>query len=321
MEVWGDKPKSQTDPTTVDQEIDGKIQDHLDDPDAHIETGQSLQSHKASEIIDHLAKSIIEDKIGDGEISSRCITTDQIVGKDIRTSADVGADVDGVSILPTGIEMWQGGDKKVDIPVSGDPTFKGNTRVNMLTYLRLTFRTMFESITGWAKTTHVYNYFGNLVMTTSGVLNAYEYCHLPTDDLFALCPNFEKAGSFSTTLALDQKTNLLCYFGIGPLDSSEGIGFKIVNSNVYAIWYETDWTEHAYLLSGIDPTVLHVYAFEKLANKTINFYVDNVLKQFVDASAYDFNSSANTIFYYYIKTTNDGSKSLYCWDCLYQQDY
>lgn len=61
--VWGDKPKSAVDPSTVDQEIDLKIQDHLDDPDAHLEVGQSLQSHKASEIIDHLARSIVTDKI------------------------------------------------------------------------------------------------------------------------------------------------------------------------------------------------------------------------------------------------------------------
>jgi len=62
-ETWGMLPKSQEDNSTIDEEIDSKIQDHLDDPDAHIEENQSLQSHKASEIIDHLAESIVNDKL------------------------------------------------------------------------------------------------------------------------------------------------------------------------------------------------------------------------------------------------------------------
>jgi len=62
-ETWGDLEKSQADPSTIDQEIDSKIDTHLADPDAHLETGQSLQSHKASEIIDHLAGSIVNDKL------------------------------------------------------------------------------------------------------------------------------------------------------------------------------------------------------------------------------------------------------------------
>lgn len=69
--VWGALQKSQVDPATIDEEIDTKIQDHLDDPDAHIEAGQSLQSHKASVIIDHVARSVLNDKI---ETSARAYT-------------------------------------------------------------------------------------------------------------------------------------------------------------------------------------------------------------------------------------------------------
>lgn len=63
MDVWGDLPKSQVDNSTVDDEINTLIDAHLADPDAHLEVGQSLQSHKASEIIDHLAHSIVRDKL------------------------------------------------------------------------------------------------------------------------------------------------------------------------------------------------------------------------------------------------------------------
>jgi len=68
LPVWGNLEKSQIDNEKIEEAIDRRIQAHEDDPDAHLETGESLQSHKASAIIDHLATSIIADKIGDGEV-------------------------------------------------------------------------------------------------------------------------------------------------------------------------------------------------------------------------------------------------------------
>lgn len=61
--VWGQLAKSAIDPEKIEEAIARLIQDHNDDPEAHLGAGQSLQSHKASEIIDHLARSIITDKI------------------------------------------------------------------------------------------------------------------------------------------------------------------------------------------------------------------------------------------------------------------
>ena len=69
LETWGDKPKSQVDNTLIDAEIDAKIQDHDDDPDSHLDAGQALQSHKASEIIDHIVGSVLADKLTMTEIS------------------------------------------------------------------------------------------------------------------------------------------------------------------------------------------------------------------------------------------------------------
>jgi hypothetical protein len=62
METWGDKPKSQVDNSLIDDAIAAAIADHESDPDSHLEVGESLQSHKASEIIDHVAGSIVADK-------------------------------------------------------------------------------------------------------------------------------------------------------------------------------------------------------------------------------------------------------------------
>ncbi len=63
-EIWGDLPESQISNRTVAQAIADYVNDHLNDPDAHLEIGQSLQSHKASEIIDHIAGSVVRDKLG-----------------------------------------------------------------------------------------------------------------------------------------------------------------------------------------------------------------------------------------------------------------
>lgn len=60
---WGLLAKSQIDPEKIEDAIARLISEHNDDPEAHLAEGQSLQSHKASEIIDHLVESIVEDKL------------------------------------------------------------------------------------------------------------------------------------------------------------------------------------------------------------------------------------------------------------------
>ena len=61
--TWDQLQKNQTDSETIESAISRLIEDHNNDPTAHLEVGQSLQSHKASAIIDHLAESIVSDKI------------------------------------------------------------------------------------------------------------------------------------------------------------------------------------------------------------------------------------------------------------------
>ena len=56
-------PKSQIDDETIEEAIDRLIAVQESDEEAHLGVGDSLQSHKASEIIDHLARSVYRDKI------------------------------------------------------------------------------------------------------------------------------------------------------------------------------------------------------------------------------------------------------------------
>ena len=62
-EVWGLLEKSQVDSSTIDEEIDAKIATHEADADSHLGADESLQSHAASEIIDHVVGSVVADKL------------------------------------------------------------------------------------------------------------------------------------------------------------------------------------------------------------------------------------------------------------------
>jgi len=67
---WGNLKKSAVDDETIEQAIDRLIAVHEADETSHLGAGESLQSHKASEIIDHVAASIVEDKIADRVVST-----------------------------------------------------------------------------------------------------------------------------------------------------------------------------------------------------------------------------------------------------------
>ena len=77
--TWGNLFKSQISAEKIEEAILRLIQDHEDDPDAHIETGESLQSHKASTVIDHIVNSIIADKVKAGEITRPKLSNDAVI--------------------------------------------------------------------------------------------------------------------------------------------------------------------------------------------------------------------------------------------------
>ncbi len=60
---WGALAKSATDTTTIGQEIDNKILTHDQDPSAHSETGEVLESHRTQSELDHPNNSVDADKL------------------------------------------------------------------------------------------------------------------------------------------------------------------------------------------------------------------------------------------------------------------
>jgi len=62
-DVWGQLAKAQDDATTIDEAVATAIAEHEADSESHLGTGESLQSHRATEIIDHAVGSVLADKM------------------------------------------------------------------------------------------------------------------------------------------------------------------------------------------------------------------------------------------------------------------
>jgi hypothetical protein len=74
---WGLLAKSLVDDETIEEAITRLILAHEQDEASHLGAGESLQSHKAAVIIDHLAASVIYDKVAEFSIDTKKLVSDQ----------------------------------------------------------------------------------------------------------------------------------------------------------------------------------------------------------------------------------------------------
>ena len=319
--TWGALNKALDSNETIEEAIARLIQDHEDDANAHIENGESLYDHKQSEIIDHLALSIVTDKLAAGAVTSPKITTDQLIGKDIRTATDVGSGQDGVKMTPSGIEMWQDADQKVNIPISGNPTFKGNLTVNSLEYLKFTLQGPIHTLDDFDVTGYTELSAGSCAIETTSVLNNVAAIRAYADQYLAYTVIATKNPIIDMIVYISSTTNYLAYIGYGELANSRGIGFKMEDDSLYAIWHENDHTEHTQAIASISPNALHRYRAEVKNGVEIRFYVDGTLKHTADISAITLESSNDPFIIAYIKTKTTSTKELTVYNYLFQQDF
>lgn len=61
--IWSSLSRATNDATTIDEAIAQGVAAHDNDPDAHIGAGKALESHRAAEVIDHIAESVVNDKL------------------------------------------------------------------------------------------------------------------------------------------------------------------------------------------------------------------------------------------------------------------
>lgn len=61
--LWGDLDRAVNDPTKIDEAIASAISAHNTEAEAHLGADQSLETHRANDVIDHPAESVVNDKI------------------------------------------------------------------------------------------------------------------------------------------------------------------------------------------------------------------------------------------------------------------
>lgn len=77
-ETWGNIPKAQDDNQKINEAIDEAIDNHLADPNAHIETGEVVDNHKSASVIDHPAGSVVNDKVPPGELNQSKLSATEL---------------------------------------------------------------------------------------------------------------------------------------------------------------------------------------------------------------------------------------------------
>lgn len=116
--IWGNLNRATNDATSIDEAIGEAIEAHNDDPTSHLGPDQALQSHRASEIIDHIAESVVNDKLASASRAYTAIVGTGIEG-DFDTVESAISYVDsiggGVILIESGTHYLSG---KVELPSS-----------------------------------------------------------------------------------------------------------------------------------------------------------------------------------------------------------
>ncbi len=124
---WGLLAKSLVDNEKIEEAINRLILVHEQDEASHLGAGESLQSHKASEIIDHLAASIILDKLAQFSVDFKKLVGDQYMLMTCFESIDGWNGVDwdsggGISVGMFETKLFTGGTSTNFVTLATEPS-------------------------------------------------------------------------------------------------------------------------------------------------------------------------------------------------------
>jgi len=214
LQNWEGLQKSTTDDETIEQAIARLIAVHESDAESHLGANESLAAHKAADVIDHPAGSVVSDKIPDGQLLLSQYSISRYV-----TQIDIG-----------------------DMAVNN---FDGS---------------------GW----------GGSLYAELATENQWYTAYSGGDELYNLLGVASKSPTFRIRLRPNRTTNAETYFGIGDFLGDSALGFKIVNSTLYSVWWDNNPTEHLDSIAGISVSVPHNYEVRVTYNTKIEWFVDGV---------------------------------------------
>lgn len=116
--VWGQLPKAQDDPRTIQEYIDEKIAEHNSEILAHLKEGQSIDQHRKEQVADHPARSIVNDKVRLGAISLEHFAQDRVWFLSTFEGGEGWNKLNEFSILP-GSAVLQTDDQEGEYSVIG----------------------------------------------------------------------------------------------------------------------------------------------------------------------------------------------------------
>ncbi len=248
--TWGMVPKSQSNPDTIDDQIAADIVAHNADESAHLAAGQSLQSHKAAEIIDHIAGSVVRDKLG---------------------------------------------------------------------FDRFQIDEHFSTIDPWAKTAGVFlDQIAQMSLTTSGGSGDVQYAYIIPGDSMSNGGIAANSPTWEIRIKANQTTAQTIYIVQGDPAVPAGIGFKIVNGTLYAVYWDGDSVEQTTAIAAVSVDEWHNYRVEFVSGVSAKWYVDGVLKKTLTTGL-----PGSWQMFMYLQITADAAatKILYVQSLHFDEDY
>ena len=197
--IWGNLNRAVNDPTLIDEAIGEALEAHNDNPDAHLGPGQALESHRAAEIIDHRAESVVNDKIHSLARSYVALVGTGVEGDfdTIAAAVAYASTIGGGTIFVTAGRHYLAGEIKIPNSINIRGEDADNTVIvggfNSGNYLRIE-----DDLTS----EHMLQTFENLSFeTTGGAIVKTDVGDLAQDStmLFNYC-NFLKGGKYMRLL-------------------------------------------------------------------------------------------------------------------------
>lgn len=200
--------------------------------------------------------------------------------------------------------------------------FRGAVKVGSLEYSKFTVQSSFESLDGWiTESTGQFNSLGYVEISTTSTINNIQGITAPADDQFTLTPDVTKNPIFETVIYVSGAGSFDARIGMGELDSDNGVGFKLTNSVLSALWFDDSNVEHLTTISGITTTDLNRYRIEINNGTDIRWYVNEVLEYTLDVTSIVVNVAQGNMIKFWIKTLASSVARIGAYRVLYQQNY
>jgi len=260
--VWGQLEKAQDDAETIEEAVARLIAEHEADAGAHTGTGESLETHKTQETVDHPAGSVVADKIPDGQLELHQYSYSRYV-----TQIDLGA--------------------------LANDRYSGS---------------------GFGSSLYA-------ELSTGAVANVWKYADTGGDEEYNLLGDDTMNPNFRFRLVPSRLTNMEIYFGIGDFQGDNALGFKMVDGDLKAVWWDNDPLEHLEAIT-CDISEPHNYEVQVDSEVAIYWLIDGIVVNTLTWAGSDVTfSGGNSGMQIQLKTKTTDTYSLILYQILYEQDF